>query len=455
MYNRISYIYILLSLAAHLALMFGVVALPSPSHKAAAARRLNPNEEIKVKLFTAPWDNPALAEKKEAPKVDEKKEVFLPEKKYLDFSDIPAGKAPEKALVYGKVSTEARNDFYRKKADKAQQSKTVAALPSRRVKKLLVRKPTPSLDARRPRELSRPAKQLPPLRPEREPARPLSKPEDARISGELESRAPKGSVRQPTPRLEGREYRDIQRPQKQEVIKKRSIYARLEPAPGERGRHEERSRLRSEPPPDIREKVREPRLLEKNVKGSNTRRGKVAPEVRPKRPEASASRKLGLEIGGSPDLWEMIGPSLARLEQVPDIPTLEFGEHSSIKNSDEDASNENKAKVVSLDTQELKYVSYFWHLKQKISNVWSYPSEAVRLGMEGTAVIRISLLRTGELEKIQLVRSSGFSMLDEEARDAIVTAGPFHAFPEQIKDQKLIIEGYFRYLGGFWNVGGR
>ena len=239
MYNRIGYIYFILSLVAHLAVMYGVVAIPSSSNEAAAARHPVPGENIQIKLYEAPRESPALITPKEKTAIEEKKEVFLPEKKYLDFSDIPAGKKPEKAQVQGKVSTEASNDFYRKKADKVQQSKTVVSLPSSRVRKLLVRKPKPSLDARRPQQLSPPARKLPPAGSAPPPTPPQLQ-EGEGIKGELDGRELKARIRQPGVRLMGPEYDDIQRPQKQETVKETNIYARLEPAPGEQGRNPKR-----------------------------------------------------------------------------------------------------------------------------------------------------------------------------------------------------------------------
>jgi len=438
MYKRIGYIYIILSVAAHIALLLGLAVYPANHSRTAWNPRPDNEEKFKVRLYETPEEKQMLTAKKEEPKKEEKKEVFLPEKKFLDFSDIPAGKEPEKALVYGQASTEASNDFYKKRAKKPQYSETIAALPRAKVGRLLMREPAPALDARTTPQVSRPAK-----------LQPLYRKEESR-GGKEQSRElePKLRVREPRPPLEGPLKADVQHPLKRELLRKENIYARYQPAPGEKGRVKEPRITREEPRDEMRGKVREPRMIDRLAPGREAGPGKKILMDFMRKPEVSASRRLGTELNPA----EMMKKELsAREEQIPDIPTDKLSKHASIKNSDEDASNGSDVKVVSLDTQELKYVSYFWHVKQKITNLWAYPIEAQRMGMEGVVVIRMNLLRTGELEKVQLVRSSGYGILDSEARDAVVMAGPFHPFPEQIKDRKLIIEGYFRYMGNYWS----
>ena len=121
MYNRIGYKYFLLSIVAHAAVLLGIAVYLPPAENRIDVSLLDRKDKIKVKLYETP---------KEDPQLTVKKEVFLPEKKVLDFSEIPPGKKPEKAPVYGKVSREASTDQYEKKSDKVQHSETVAALPA-------------------------------------------------------------------------------------------------------------------------------------------------------------------------------------------------------------------------------------------------------------------------------------------------------------------------------------
>lgn len=402
MYKRISYSYFVLSLVGHLALLLGIAVYYQSPDNWTLLPHQDREEKFKVRLYDTPGEGLPLTAQKEEQVVKKEKEVVPPEKKILDFSDIPAGKEPKKAEVYGKVSTEARNDFYETKSEKTQHSETVAALPPARPGS---------------QEFSQPVKLLPGTNERRTE---LSQEKEG--AGEAEK--PETRAKKSAP-----EQNDARSAEKREVFKEKNLFARYEP-----------------PPAEIKEKVREPKVLEKMAKGEDALRLEDTSDVRQKKQETSSSQRPGTPF----DATELLNKGLSfRFEQVPDIPADKLGEHATIKNSDRNASNTDDAKVVSLDTQELQYVSYFWHIKQKISNVWIYPAEAQYSGMEGMTVMRLSLLRSGKLESVQLVRSSGFSVLDDEAKGAITTAAPFHAFPEQIKDQKLIIEGYFRYLGGY------
>jgi periplasmic protein TonB len=102
--------------------------------------------------------------------------------------------------------------------------------------------------------------------------------------------------------------------------------------------------------------------------------------------------------------------------------------------------------TVSLDTKELKYLSYFAHLKRRIEGVWRYPQDAVDNGLQGQLHLKFVLARNGQVKSVELLRSSGFKILDKEAWDAVVNAGPFAPFPATITDEELHITARFSYL---------
>jgi protein TonB len=60
-----------------------------------------------------------------------------------------------------------------------------------------------------------------------------------------------------------------------------------------------------------------------------------------------------------------------------------------------------------------------------------YPAIAARLGMQGTAQVRMSIHRDGSLAGApRLVRSSGHEVLDDEALRMVEAAAPFEPLPE-------------------------
>ncbi|MBI2988926.1 MAG: energy transducer TonB [Deltaproteobacteria bacterium] len=100
---------------------------------------------------------------------------------------------------------------------------------------------------------------------------------------------------------------------------------------------------------------------------------------------------------------------------------------------------------VRLDTREPRYVTYFTSIKRAIELVWEYPEPALRQGLQGKLVLEFTILGNGHLEGTRLIRSSGFSVLDQEAMRAVQAASPFHAIPPWIGKSRLDVVASFEY----------
>ncbi|MGH7775490.1 MAG: energy transducer TonB [Candidatus Binatia bacterium] len=109
------------------------------------------------------------------------------------------------------------------------------------------------------------------------------------------------------------------------------------------------------------------------------------------------------------------------------------------------SSSGNKEGAVPLNTQEPKYVSYFTSIKRAIELVWEYPEPALRYGLQGKLVLEFTILGNGNLEGTRLIRSSGFSVLDQEAIRAVRAASPFHPIPPWIRSTRLDVIASFEY----------
>ncbi len=101
--------------------------------------------------------------------------------------------------------------------------------------------------------------------------------------------------------------------------------------------------------------------------------------------------------------------------------------------------------TINLDDRQPRFLDYLARLKQRIQHEWTYPEEARRIGMGGELVLVFTLNRAGSLTHIQLVRSSGFPALDNEALRAVKTAAPYDPFPRQMGDEPWNISAIFRY----------
>ena len=108
--------------------------------------------------------------------------------------------------------------------------------------------------------------------------------------------------------------------------------------------------------------------------------------------------------------------------------------------------------TVSLDSQELKYVSYLSKIKGKIEPKWNYPEKAQSIGLQGKLALCFSIVRDGHLDRLKLLNSSGHSLLDEEALKAVKGAAPYYPLPDRLKISRLNILATFEYRISPYNL---
>jgi protein TonB len=105
-------------------------------------------------------------------------------------------------------------------------------------------------------------------------------------------------------------------------------------------------------------------------------------------------------------------------------------------------------RLTPLNAPEVQYISYFASIKRKIELVWQYPYEAAVAGIQGELTLDFVIARSGAVNSIELVRSSGSKILDDEAIRSIRVAAPFDPIPAQYKIPSLQIRGRFVYVHG-------
>ena len=104
-----------------------------------------------------------------------------------------------------------------------------------------------------------------------------------------------------------------------------------------------------------------------------------------------------------------------------------------------------RERPIRLDTREPQYISYFTSIKRDIELVWEYPELALTHGLQGKLLLKFTISENGALERLRLLRSSGFSVLDKEAMRAVESASPFHPIPPWIGRDRLEIIASFEY----------
>jgi len=94
-----------------------------------------------------------------------------------------------------------------------------------------------------------------------------------------------------------------------------------------------------------------------------------------------------------------------------------------------------KRKFVGARAQEYRFAQYVDNWRQKIERIGNlnYPSEAKARRIYGRLQLTVAIKADGEVEGIEINRSSGHKVLDQAAIRIVRLAAPFDRFPESIK----------------------
>ena len=95
--------------------------------------------------------------------------------------------------------------------------------------------------------------------------------------------------------------------------------------------------------------------------------------------------------------------------------------------------------------QEFTFAQYVedWRIKvERVGNM-NYPEAAKRNGLYGTLMLTVNIFENGEIESIQIDRSSGSKVLDAAAVKIVEMSAPFARFPDAIR-KKVDILGITR-----------
>lgn len=106
-------------------------------------------------------------------------------------------------------------------------------------------------------------------------------------------------------------------------------------------------------------------------------------------------------------------------------------------------------KIINLDTTELKYISYMTKIKRQIDLVWTYPMLAIERGEQGTLLLQFTIVSSGQLKDVRIIRSSGSKILDSAAVEAIRNAAPYPVFPKEWKEEEITIAARMEYVLGY------
>ncbi|MGD8476088.1 MAG: TonB family protein [Burkholderiales bacterium] len=100
-----------------------------------------------------------------------------------------------------------------------------------------------------------------------------------------------------------------------------------------------------------------------------------------------------------------------------------------------------RRKFIGARAESVVYAEYVEKWRQRIETVGTqnYPEEARRQRIFGSLLLTVSIKADGSVEKVEVDRSSGHTILDRAARQIVELAGPFAPFPAAIRNEYDIL----------------
>lgn len=94
-------------------------------------------------------------------------------------------------------------------------------------------------------------------------------------------------------------------------------------------------------------------------------------------------------------------------------------------------------RVTSLSTLAKADALYLERWRQKIETIGNlnYPIEARNKGIEGSLQMLVTLSADGSVKQLEVLKSSGYSILDDAAVRTVRTASPFEPFPNEMRQR--------------------
>jgi len=176
-----------------------------------------------------------------------------------------------------------------------------------------------------------------------------------------------------------------------------------------------------------------PPVSQKPAKPSPRASEPAGEPLRTPRPDPSSSPSVAQEL--RPSLREEIA-ALGRQGLSTDGRPFDAGK-------DGDAGTDER--IVSLETQGSEYAPYLAEVKRRIERHWEIPPYARQTGLTGKLVLVFSITPGGTLAQVEITESSGTSVLDDAAVQAVRDAAPYAPFPSMFTFQRLTIVANFRY----------
>ena len=113
-----------------------------------------------------------------------------------------------------------------------------------------------------------------------------------------------------------------------------------------------------------------------------------------------------------------------------------------INKQQDDYQKRPKRKSIGARAQEYKFATYVESWRQKVERIGNlnYPEAAKSQKIYGQLQLTVYIKSNGDIEKVEIRRSSGYPVLDNAAKHIVEMASPYAAFPEDLRKEVDIID---------------
>ncbi len=115
---------------------------------------------------------------------------------------------------------------------------------------------------------------------------------------------------------------------------------------------------------------------------------------------------------------------------------------SQINKQQDDYQKRPKRKSIGARAQEYKFAAYVESWRQKVEKIGNlnYPQAAKDQKIYGQLQLTVYIKSNGEIEKVEIRRSSGYPILDNAAKRIVEMGSPYAAFPEELRKDVDILD---------------
>ena len=172
-------------------------------------------------------------------------------------------------------------------------------------------------------------------------------------------------------------------------------------------------------------------------------------QAKPRKEVVEQKTESELELPFTPDGWKL-KPEKKQSRDVPDLQTLSQISPATLSKIESDWRRKYRADVargdtVWMDSQQDLLHSFMRRFRTNIYNVWNYPSSAAQKNQQGACLLRITIDRRGNISDVQLLESSGYQILDDEAISAVRQGATYGPLPRAFPHEELKIMAFFDY----------